>query len=334
MKIIDKIILNIYSLIILIESIIVILLIFGWAKIEAIIYIIKDMLNNNIAYNILFGISVVFIILSIKAMLFKNSRDKIDLVETRRKDKMGEGVLIENEDGKLLISKETIERLANSVVNNYDNIQDARTKVIIYNKNEITILIELQILQNTIIKDLNANLQLRIKDIIKEATELEVKEVNIKIKNIINRRKWWRWIIEREKAINRSKLREETFKLLYSLEFCKDETEDIINSYIEENTIVEIPEIDYMKNTINGILKEKEKISKLISDNLAEKWTIERISKIDLVILKLAIYELKNTDIPFKVVINEAVELAKTYGDDNSKMFVNGVLASIVNQNI
>ncbi len=134
--------------------------------------------------------------------------------------------------------------------------------------------------------------------------------------------------------MNRSKLREETFKLLYSLEFCKDETEDIINSYIEENTIVEIPEIDYMKNTINGILKEKEKISKLISDNLAEKWTIERISKIDLVILKLAIYELKNTDIPFKVVINEAVELAKTYGDDNSKMFVNGVLASIVNQNI
>ena len=177
MKIIDKIILNIYSLIILIESIIVILLIFGWAKIEAIIYIIKDMLNNNIAYNILFGISVVFIILSIKAMLFKNSRDKIDLVETRRKDKMGEGVLIENEDGKLLISKETIERLANSVVNNYDNIQDARTKVIIYNKNEITILIELQILQNTIIKDLNANLQLRIKDIIKEEkAEKDAKE--------------------------------------------------------------------------------------------------------------------------------------------------------------
>ncbi len=185
MKIIDKIILNIYSLIILIESIIVILLIFGWAKIETIIYIIKDMLNNNIAYNIVFGISVVFIILSIKAMLFKNSRDKIDLVETKRKDKMGEGVLIENEDGKLLISKETIERLANSVVNNYDNIQDARTKVIIDN-NDIKIVVELQILQNTVIRDLNENLQSRIKEIIKKATELDVNEVNIKIKNIIN----------------------------------------------------------------------------------------------------------------------------------------------------
>ena len=134
--------------------------------------------------------------------------------------------------------------------------------------------------------------------------------------------------------MNRSKLREETFKLLYSLEFCKDDIEYIINSYIEENSIAEIQDIDYMKNTINRILKEKENISKLISDNLAEKWTIERISKIDLVILKLAIYELKNTDIPFKVAINEAVELAKTYGDDNSKVFVNGVLASIVKTNI
>lgn len=134
--------------------------------------------------------------------------------------------------------------------------------------------------------------------------------------------------------MNRSKLREETFKLLYSLEFCKDDIESIINSYIDENAIVEIQDIHYMKNTINGILKEKENISKLISDNLATKWTIERISKIDLVILKLAIYELRNTDIPFKVVINEAVELAKKYGDDNSKIFINGVLASIVNQNI
>ena len=186
MKIIDKIILNIYSLIILIESIIVILLVFGWAKIETILYIITDMLNNNIAYNILFGISVVFIILSIKAMLFKGSSDKTDVVETKRKEKMGEGVLIENEDGKLLISKETIERLANSVVKNFDNIQDARTKVIIENKKDITILIELQILQNTVIRELNADLQSKIKEVIKEATELEINEVNIKIKNIIN----------------------------------------------------------------------------------------------------------------------------------------------------
>ena len=74
MKIIDRIILSIYSLIILIESIIAILLIFGWAKLETIGYLITDMLNNSAAYNTVFAISVIFIILSIKAMLFNSSR--------------------------------------------------------------------------------------------------------------------------------------------------------------------------------------------------------------------------------------------------------------------
>lgn len=132
--------------------------------------------------------------------------------------------------------------------------------------------------------------------------------------------------------MNRSKLREETFKLLYSLEFYKDDMENQINNYIEENEIKDPQDIEYVKSTINGIEKERENLLQIISENLAAKWTIERTSKIDLVILKLAIYEIKNTDIPYKVAINEAVELAKTYGDDSSKVFVNGVLASIVNK--
>lgn len=132
--------------------------------------------------------------------------------------------------------------------------------------------------------------------------------------------------------MNRSKLREETFKLLYSLEFYKEDIENQINAYIEENEIVDGQDVEYVKKIINGIDKEKENLVKTISENLAAKWTIERISKVDLVILKLAIYEIQNTDIPYKVAINEAVELAKTYGDDNSKVFVNGVLASIVNK--
>lgn len=135
-----------------------------------------------------------------------------------------------------------------------------------------------------------------------------------------------------ELKMNRSKLREETFKLLYSLEFCRDDIENQLNSYIEENNIVDVQDIEYVKNIVKGIEIEKENLIKTISENLAAKWTIERISKVDLVLLKLAIYEIKNTEIPFKVAINEAVELAKTYGDDNSKIFVNGVLASIVNK--
>ena len=63
---------------------------------------------------------------------------------------------------------------------------------------------------------------------------------------------------------------------------------------------------------------------------MKEDWKLNRISKMDLSILKLAIYEIKFTDIPYKVAINEAVELAKKYGEDKSKNFVNGILASVV----
>lgn len=182
MKIIDRIILTIYSIIVLIESILAIFLVFGWVDIQNITEILRDMLNNYVAYNVIFGVSIVFIILSIKAILFySGSSDK----ENRKKDKLGEGVLLENEDGKLLISKDTIERLANNTLRNFENIKDARTKVFIDSKNNIAIVVELQILQNTVIKDLNSNLQSSIKETIKNATDLEVNEINIKVKNII-----------------------------------------------------------------------------------------------------------------------------------------------------
>ena len=132
--------------------------------------------------------------------------------------------------------------------------------------------------------------------------------------------------------MNRSKIREETFKLIYSLEFDEEKIEEKIELYIKNNNIVENKDVKYIKDTINGIKKDEEEINKIISSNLASKWKIDRISKIDLAILKLAIYELKNTEIPFKVVINEAVELAKLYGNDNSKVFINGVLASVVKE--
>ena len=184
MKIIDRIILTIFSIVILIESVISIFLIFGWVDIQNIILIVKDVLNNNVIYNTVFAISILFILLSLKAILFSSSSSKNNN-EIKKQEKTRDGVLLENEDGKLLISRETIERIANNVVNNYSNIQDAKTKVLIDENNYIAIVVEAQILQNTVIKDLNTNLQSKIKDAVKDATDLEVNEVNIKIKNII-----------------------------------------------------------------------------------------------------------------------------------------------------
>ena len=73
---------------------------------------------------------------------------------------------------------------------------------------------------------------------------------------------------------------------------------------------------------------------RIILKNIRKEWTIDRISKIDLALLKLSIYEIKFAKLPFKVVINEALELSKKYGDKKSKSFINGVLASIVKEEI
>ena len=133
--------------------------------------------------------------------------------------------------------------------------------------------------------------------------------------------------------MNRSLSRELVFKLLYELEVQKENQIEQVDLYIENNDIQDKKVIDYIKEIVNGVKKNKEKIESLISKNLKKDWSLDRISKVNLAILKLAIYEIKFMDLPYKVGINEAVELAKKYGDDGSKQFVNGVLASIIKEN-
>ncbi len=130
--------------------------------------------------------------------------------------------------------------------------------------------------------------------------------------------------------MNRTETRELTFKLLYSNEVQKDIGEEEIDIFMKQFEVKNNSQEKYIKDTFYGISENLEEILELIEKNLKEKWSIDRISKIDIAILKLAIYELLKSDIPYKVVINEAVELAKKYGDDSSKSFINGVLASVV----
>lgn len=133
--------------------------------------------------------------------------------------------------------------------------------------------------------------------------------------------------------MNRSEIREQAFKLIYSLEIQKKEqVEEQIELYLESNEIKDKKAITYIEDVVKGMEKNKEEIISKIQKNLKQDWKIERISKVDLAILKLAIYEIKYTDIPFKVAINEAVELGKKYGEDTSKNFINGILASVVKE--
>lgn len=132
--------------------------------------------------------------------------------------------------------------------------------------------------------------------------------------------------------MNRSAIREQKFKLLYSLEIQKEDSEDQVEVYLENN-LFDKNVIKDIKETIKGIAENQVEITKLIKSNLKSDWELQRVSKVNLAILKLAIYELIYKELPYKIVINEAVELAKMYGEDVSSSFINGVLASIVKEN-
>ena len=101
----------------------------------------------------------------------------------------------------------------------------------------------------------------------------------------------------------------------------------LLSQEVEDDAVKE-----YLKDILFGVSKNEEKINKLIEQNLKEKWTIDRISKVNLSLLKLAIYEMVYSDLPYKVAINEVVELAKRYSDEQGQSFINGILASIVKQ--
>lgn len=85
---------------------------------------------------------------------------------------------------------------------------------------------------------------------------------------------------------------------------------------------------DRSSDLVNEVLKQKRKIDGKIA-KAAPEWPIKNLNKIDLAILRLAVYELDNSDAPPKVIIDEAVELAKEYGAESSSSFINGVLGTI-----
>ena len=133
--------------------------------------------------------------------------------------------------------------------------------------------------------------------------------------------------------MKRSAIRELTFRLIYSLEIQKvEDLEEQIELYIQCNDIEDDDAKEYIKDAILGIKENNIEIQGLIEKNLKADWKIDRISKIDLSLLKLAIYEIKYKNIPYKVAINESLELAKKYGEETSKNFINGILASVVKE--
>lgn len=124
--------------------------------------------------------------------------------------------------------------------------------------------------------------------------------------------------------------RELAMKLLYQFQLRDDDIHEQIDLFLSEiERPLEVLEREYFLDVVQGVMDKREEIDGLIQ-NYARGWSLERMPKVDLAIMRLAIYELRfRKDIPWNVSINEAVELAKKYGGDQSKTFINGVLGKV-----
>ena len=127
--------------------------------------------------------------------------------------------------------------------------------------------------------------------------------------------------------MKRKRSREIAMELLFSMEISKNSYEQTIESFIENYEMdLKTIDLEYIKEVMKSVTDYKEEIDEIIKNSLIN-WTIERVSKVNLIIVRFAIAEmLYIDDVPEVVAINEAIELTKKYSDDKSVSFVNGAL--------
>lgn len=176
MKLLDKIGLLIFSNLMLIISIVLCLLIFGWLPVDTMYDITKLALNDPITTNVVLAIAIICIVLAIKCIFFSSDKNEINGVK--------DGILLKNADGQLVISKTTLEELVNNVVKGFDSAQEVTSKITLDEEKNLIVYVTLNVKENAIIKELSNNLQTKIKTAIKKTSDLEVKEVNISIKEL------------------------------------------------------------------------------------------------------------------------------------------------------
>ena len=176
MKFLERLALIIYSYIIILLSVVLCLLVFNWIDIKTINQITETLVTGEISAKIVLGLSVVFILLSIKCIFFdEKSKEKV---------KETQGVLLKNENGQLMISKETIDNIVKNAVAGFNNVKDCHTRIDVNSDNQLRITLFLSVYENIVIKELASNLQNKIKEEVKKVSDLDVQEVNVKVTSL------------------------------------------------------------------------------------------------------------------------------------------------------
>lgn len=181
MKFLERFALVIYSYIILILAVILSLLIFNWINFETIVRMVQALITGAISSKIALGVSVAFILLSLKCIFF-DERSKETMKEMQ-------GILLKNENGKLMISKESIDNMVKNVVIGFESIKECNTKIEINAENQLLITLFLVVKENVVIKEIANNLQIKVKEEVKKVSDLDVQEVNVKVMSLQENKK-------------------------------------------------------------------------------------------------------------------------------------------------
>lgn len=139
--------------------------------------------------------------------------------------------------------------------------------------------------------------------------------------------------------MSRKSARENAFKMIYSCALLKEPPDDLC-AYFDETyeseremwaSSMNEEDVSYMRSVVFGAAEKKDEINGKIAP-LLKNWDVTRLPKVSLAILQLAVFEIDSGCVPDKVAVNEAVELAKSYGDETAYKFINGVLAQYIRQ--
>ena len=134
---------------------------------------------------------------------------------------------------------------------------------------------------------------------------------------------------EKEKGLSRRRLREEAFKILFSMQFIKVDKEKV-EIYCDINGIGNREDIAYLVNIVNIYNENNRYLESIIQENKKETWDYSRIDKVAITLIKLAIIEIEYLKIPFKISINECINICKKYNEEKNTKFINGILANYV----
>lgn len=126
--------------------------------------------------------------------------------------------------------------------------------------------------------------------------------------------------------MSRHRMRVIAFQILFALNANQDTDVD----HLYEELVGDGPVPEYLLQLVNGVRDHQAELDQMIASRLKKGWSLNRLSKPDLMILRLALYELKFEDLPAKVAVNEAIELAKQFSDDTSRRFINGLLSKLI----